>query len=468
MECKTIYFIDTENQGTQYIEELATLGETDRVILMYTDYGPKFSYQQIEYFIKTKAKVKMEYCFSGTPNALDFQISTRIGSLLKESLMYEDAWEAQNMLTFGSLTDARKSIKVIIISEDKGYYPLVEYWVARGYNVAIRNSICGEDADVKGYLRELSISKQLETQQAYLEKSGLTISEASKEMPEIKIPNKDAKTKGSCDGAVTEQEKTEVLVSVFKEMLAEFQKSEETRLSKLINDRCVMKEDISNKDADSEMNISTPDMEVVPAVATDSTPVKAEPDADKNMRDLMLSEVEDELKGNFNSPLEVPASIVESSDNASVVQIETPDGTAIVSSSGNDTCIETSIEVSESAVKVETKAEGYKLDLIMQQPKAKLSDIIPTVIDSDLTPIKERSIIKTNADKIKGVIKVTKNEAIILGYISYYSRSPEEFTKVATKYMTTKEGKKKANSLVGRFTFGFLSSKYKEGKSDEK
>ena len=36
MECKTIYFIDTENQGTQYIEELATLGETDRVILMYT------------------------------------------------------------------------------------------------------------------------------------------------------------------------------------------------------------------------------------------------------------------------------------------------------------------------------------------------------------------------------------------------------------------------------------------------
>ena len=232
----------------------------------------------------------------------------------------------------------------------------MEYWVARGYNVAIRNSICGEDADVKGYLKELSISKQLETQQAYLEKSGLTISEASKEMPEIKIPNKDAKTKGSGDGAVTEQEKTEVLVSVFKDMLAEFQKSEETRLSKLINDRCVMKEDISNKDADSEMNISTPDMEVVPAVATDSTPVKAEPDADKNMRDLMLSEVEDELKGNFNSPLEVPASIVESSDNASVVQIEIPDGTAIVSSSGNDTCVETSIEVSESAVKVETKA----------------------------------------------------------------------------------------------------------------
>ena len=187
----------------------------------------------------------MEYCFSGTPNALDFQISTRIGSLLKESLMYEDTWEAQNMLTFGSLPDARKSIKVIIISEDKGYYPLVEYWVARGYNVAIRNSICGEDADVKGYLRELSISKQLETQQAYLEKSGLTISEASKEMPEIKIPNKDAKTKGSGNGAVTEHEKTEVLVSVFKDMLAEFQKSEETRLSKLINDRCVMKEDIT-------------------------------------------------------------------------------------------------------------------------------------------------------------------------------------------------------------------------------
>ena len=79
-----IFFVDTENQGTQYVEDLNHLGFEDKVILMYTDYAPKFGYPQIESFINSKATIITDYCFSGTPNALDFQISSRIGAILKE------------------------------------------------------------------------------------------------------------------------------------------------------------------------------------------------------------------------------------------------------------------------------------------------------------------------------------------------------------------------------------------------
>jgi len=407
---KNIYFVDTENQGTHYVNDLLTLTSNDKVILMYTDYGPKFSYPQIENFINTKANIVMEYCFSGTPNALDFQISSRIGSILKESLMEDEGGFSVHApyrnVYFGNTP------KIIIVSEDKGYYPLVEYWRARGYDVVTRPGINEEDADVEAYLHDLSISKQLETQQAYLSKAGLTIQEAEDSIPSIKLRDKNRK----------KDEDSKVISSVRK-MLSTFKKEQEETLKKLI--------------AEATLGMSV--------VQTSKSPE----DLDADMRKIMLNDLKEELNGGSKDLPEVITQTI----RETLVE-KTPKETTV------DTTVETTVETSEPIKEVN------RLDIIMQQSKVKLSEIIPALVEKDLTH-QERITVTNNADRVKSVVKVTKNEALILGYIAYYSKTPQEFNKVASKYMTTKEGKQKVITLSTRFIHGYLASKFKEEKAHE-
>ena len=74
----------------------------------------------------------------------------------------------------------------------------------------------------------------------------------------------------------------------------------------------------------------------------------------------------------------------------------------------------------------------------------------------------EKIGINNNTTKIRGVVKCTKHEALLLGYLAYFSKTSDEFGKGVYKIFSAKDARAKASNLVNRFNFGFLVRKYKE------
>lgn len=152
---KRVFLVDTENQGTLYLKDLGTLMETDLVICVSTEYSPKFTYTQLESFLNCKAKFQFVNCQAGTPNALDFQLSTLLGYMCKQD------------------EEDDKKTEFIILSKDTGYYGIVSYWSSRGFKVGIRNEIVGKCVDVDGALAHLNKFKISKANEVALGKAEL-------------------------------------------------------------------------------------------------------------------------------------------------------------------------------------------------------------------------------------------------------------------------------------------------------
>ena len=110
---KTIYFVDSENVNEKWIEELTDIKKSDEIIVFYTEKSTHASYENISKIADGDVNLNWVKCFTGT-NALDFQLSTELG--------YRIAKGERN--TF------------VIISNDKGYDAIVNYWVVKGIKVS--------------------------------------------------------------------------------------------------------------------------------------------------------------------------------------------------------------------------------------------------------------------------------------------------------------------------------------------
>ncbi len=110
---KTIYFVDSENVNEKWIEALTDIKKSDEIIVFYTEKSTHASYENISKIADGDVNLNWVKCFTGT-NALDFQLSTEFG--------YRIAKGERN--TF------------VIISNDKGYDAIVNYWVVKGIKVS--------------------------------------------------------------------------------------------------------------------------------------------------------------------------------------------------------------------------------------------------------------------------------------------------------------------------------------------
>lgn len=106
-----LFFIDTENVGWQGLKGSESLSSSDEVYLFTTDVfnaSKSFSLEIMKMLISSRAK--FSFINIGKTNALknylDFQLCTFLGSLMER---YQDA-------------------QAIIISKDKGYQSVVDYW----------------------------------------------------------------------------------------------------------------------------------------------------------------------------------------------------------------------------------------------------------------------------------------------------------------------------------------------------
>ena len=110
---RTTYLIDSENVCDAWIQLLPELKKKDRIIVFYTDYTANLAAECVSMLADYKGyEILWEKCFTGN-NALDFQLISRLGYYLCK----------------------RPRDKFVIMSNDTGYDPAIQYWVGAGFQV---------------------------------------------------------------------------------------------------------------------------------------------------------------------------------------------------------------------------------------------------------------------------------------------------------------------------------------------
>ena len=102
------YLIDFENVRTDGIKDLKRVSEGDAIILFYSEQCKNISLDVIDSIMKLKVQYSSFKAKVGTKNALDFQLAAHLGYLIGQGNNQES--------------------KYYIVSNDKGYDCLCDYW----------------------------------------------------------------------------------------------------------------------------------------------------------------------------------------------------------------------------------------------------------------------------------------------------------------------------------------------------
>lgn len=109
MANRKIYLVDSENVSCEWLALCPKLGSRDNIVLFYTEKSPFISYPNLVRILPYLEKLELVQCYMG-PNALDFQMCTYLGAKLAKPTKTE----------------------YFIVSNDRGYQPVVKFWKDRG------------------------------------------------------------------------------------------------------------------------------------------------------------------------------------------------------------------------------------------------------------------------------------------------------------------------------------------------
>lgn len=109
---KITYLVDTENINTCWINIFKRMDRQDQMMLFYTENTPYLSYEYMNDLLRLERKPEMIRCKTGR-NALDFQLVSHLGYLIH--------------------TD--KTREYVIVTKDKAYSVVAEYWTEKGFQV---------------------------------------------------------------------------------------------------------------------------------------------------------------------------------------------------------------------------------------------------------------------------------------------------------------------------------------------
>lgn len=118
-----IYLIDYEN--TKNLTGINNLSSNDSVIIFYSQNANTLSFETHKEIISSKARIEYKSVDVGGQNALDFQLSSYLGYIVKQN---ENA-----------------KCKINIVSKDKGYNFVAEFWKnENSTDIKIINDLTGE------------------------------------------------------------------------------------------------------------------------------------------------------------------------------------------------------------------------------------------------------------------------------------------------------------------------------------
>lgn len=108
-----MYFIDFENIGTAGLKRIQTVDKDDRYYIFYSDACLNISEEILQRIRDQGGTVELYKVDNGASNALDFQLSSYLGYIIRGRIHMDDEY--------------------IIVSGDKGYDVVCKFWHKRGF-----------------------------------------------------------------------------------------------------------------------------------------------------------------------------------------------------------------------------------------------------------------------------------------------------------------------------------------------
>lgn len=157
-----IYFIDYENTKVHGLLGLEKLGRFDKVIIFYSENAQSITIECMKSINATKAKVQLEQAEIGRHDFLDFQLSSYLGYMVRK----------------------HPHSNFFIVSEDKGYECLTDFWKKKGVTVNLIPNIANKAKDTAESKPTPSTNKNTVTS---------TAKQKKKNPPSANKPNKPTK-----------------------------------------------------------------------------------------------------------------------------------------------------------------------------------------------------------------------------------------------------------------------------------
>ena len=116
------YLVDYENVRAAGFDGVEKLTEEDIVVTFYSINADTMTFDMHNHINASKATIEFQKVSVGGKNALDFQLSTYLGYLIRDTCENKEHTDSCNYY---------------IVSHDTGYTFLCNYWKDKGYTVKI-------------------------------------------------------------------------------------------------------------------------------------------------------------------------------------------------------------------------------------------------------------------------------------------------------------------------------------------
>lgn len=123
------YLIDYENVKVAGLNGIGSLSQWDKVVIFYSGNSESLTFGLHRRLMAASCEVVYQKVETGTKNALDFQLSSYLGYIIKENDAYPDE-------------------ELYIVTNDNGFSVLSTYWKRKKVNVKIISDIAGNKKPV--------------------------------------------------------------------------------------------------------------------------------------------------------------------------------------------------------------------------------------------------------------------------------------------------------------------------------
>lgn len=134
----TYYLIDYENVQVSGLNGLNSLMAEDKVVIFYSDNSESLTFELHQQLMSTLCMVEYHKVETGTKNALDFQLSSYLGYVIKESENNPDN-------------------RFFIVTKDNGFSVLCTYWKNKNIPVEIVINLTGEKNSISLAVPEVMV-----------------------------------------------------------------------------------------------------------------------------------------------------------------------------------------------------------------------------------------------------------------------------------------------------------------------
>lgn len=125
------FLVDYENVNVAGLNGVSNLTENDTVIIFYSVNADTLTFEMHKQINDSKAIFKFQKILLKEKNALDFQLCSYLGFLIRDTV-----------------TDENAANNFFIVSNDKGYSILPDYWKNFGVNLKIVSNLAKSEPQI--------------------------------------------------------------------------------------------------------------------------------------------------------------------------------------------------------------------------------------------------------------------------------------------------------------------------------